>query len=179
MTEPFSWPAPIRAGHWLLAATTGIAWFNRHASGSWHEGFGYAVLFIVLCRVVAGLRMPAPYAFRSFLTTPLVAMTYARTLIGGAVARHRGHNPLGGWMVVTLLTLLGVVCLSGWMYTTDRFWGIEWVGNLHAWSSDILLVCIALHISGVLFSSWRENQNLIATMIRGRKTTSDRPPRHQ
>lgn len=117
---------------------------------------------------MAGVVLGPPWAFRTFVVGPASTLAYLRMLPSSRHVVHRGHNPLGAWMVVTLLCLLCVVSFTGWLYTTDRFWGVEWVGNLHAVTSDVLLACIALHIGGVLFTSWHEGRNLIAAMLPGR-----------
>jgi cytochrome b len=34
-------------------------------------------------------------------------------------------------MIVALLAMVAGICLTGWLYTTDAYWGVEWVGKLH------------------------------------------------
>ena len=67
-----------------------------------------------------------------------------------------------------LITLLGIGG-TGWLYTTDRFWGVGWVEELHEKLTYVLFGLTAPHISGVLFSSLRHRENLVAAMIHGRK----------
>jgi cytochrome b len=47
------------------------------------------------------------------------------------------------------------------------------VGNLHTWLTDLLLVLVALHLAGVIYSSRRHGENLIAAMLHGKKRESD------
>ncbi len=72
-------------------------------------------------------------------------------------------------MIVLLLIVIALVGLSGWLYTTDRYWGVEWVGELHGALADALLVLIALHMGGVALASYRYRENLVAAMLHGRK----------
>ena len=61
---------------------------------------------------------------------------------------------------------------SGWLYTTDAYWGVERVERLHALLAllaDLLLVLAGLHVAGVLFTSARQRENLVAAMVHGRK----------
>src|SRR5687767_13127339 len=58
-------------------------------------------------------------------------------------------------MVVLLLTMVALVGVTGWLYTTGRFWGVAWVEELHETLSDILFGFVALHILGVVFTSFR------------------------
>lgn len=153
MPEQFTWPLAVRVGHWLLVISTAISWLTRHTPGGWHEWFGYALLAIVAWRTAAGIFAGPPFAFRSFVVSPENTLQYIAALRAGNTAPSRGHNPLGAWILVTLLTLLIIVCFTGWLYTTDRFWGVEWVETLHSVCSDILLAGVGFHVSGVLFAS--------------------------
>lgn len=72
-------------------------------------------------------------------------------------------------MVLFLLGLLATVALTGWMQTTDTYWGVEWVEETHEVLVNILLIAIALHIAGVAHASWRHRENLPLAMITGWK----------
>jgi len=94
-------------------------------------------------------------------------------MLAGREARFIGHNPLGGWMVVALLTMVALVGITGWLYTTDRFWGVPWVEEIHETLSDIFFLFVALHILGVIFTSVRHRENLPGSMLHGRKRGED------
>jgi cytochrome b len=76
-------------------------------------------------------------------------------------------------MIVALLVTLTVVCFSGWLYTTDTYWGIDWVIQVHDISTTVLLCLVALHVGGVIFTSIRHKENLLAAMLHGRKRDAD------
>ena len=40
-------------------------------------------------------------------------------------------QPLGALMIYNLILSLLVLCLSGYLMTTDMFWGTEWTEELH------------------------------------------------
>ena len=147
------WDPLVRIGHWFLVASVAAAWFTREGYGVWHERIGYAALAIVFMRVVWGFAGPH----------------YARRVVTASEPRHLGHNPLGGWMIVLLLVVIALVGLSGWLYTTDQYWGVEWVGQLHEALTNALLALVALHVGGVALASYRHRENLVAAMLHGRK----------
>ncbi len=72
-------------------------------------------------------------------------------------------------MVVALLAMVALVGFTGWLYTTDRFWGIAWVEELHSTLSDLMFAFVALHVLGVVFTSVRHRENLPGSMLHGRK----------
>jgi cytochrome b len=85
-------------------------------------------------------------------------LCYARQTLRRQERRYLGHNPLGAWMIVALIVTLLVISVSGWLYMTDRFWGVAWVEMIHGKATDVLLVLVALHVSGVLYASWRHRE---------------------
>ncbi|MGE0581396.1 MAG: cytochrome b/b6 domain-containing protein [Steroidobacteraceae bacterium] len=163
------WDPLVRIGHWMLVLGIAIAWFTRAGRGAWHEWIGYAVLAVIVARVAWGWLGTAHARFAAFVCSPAVTLRYGRLVLAGREPRHVGHNPLGGWMIIALLVAAALAGFSGWLYTTDRFWGIEWVETLHATLADALLLLVAAHVAGVAFSSWRHRENLVAAMFHGRK----------
>jgi len=163
------WDWVVRLGHWLLAATIAGAWFTREGGGRLHEIIGYGSLAVVAVRLLWGFTGSGHARFADFIRGPRATLRYASLVLGAREPRYLGHNPLGAWMIVTLLALVTATGLSGWLYTTDRYWGVEWVERLHSTLSDVLLVGIALHVLGVLYASHRHRERLIAANIHGRK----------
>ena len=68
---------------------------------------------------------------------------------------------------------LQIAGATGWLYTTDRFWGVAWVEELHETLSNVLFGFVALHILGVVLTSIRHRENLPASMLHGRKREQD------
>jgi cytochrome b len=53
--------------------------------------------------------------------------------------------------------------------TTDMFWGVEWVEDVHKLVVYGTLGLIALHVGGVIFASFEHRENLVRSMVTGRK----------
>jgi len=163
------WDPVVRLGHWGLVILVALAWSTRHGGGLWHEWCGHAAGAIVALRLLWGWVGP-PYArFAQFLRSPATTARYAMLVLARKEPRHLGHNPLGGWMVVLLLAAVALTVATGWLYTTDEFWGVPWVEALHGASSDAVLALATVHLAGVLITSVRHRENLVAAMIHGRK----------
>jgi cytochrome b len=163
------WDPLVRLGHWALVAGIAVAWLTREGARGLHEQIGYVVLAIVAVRLLWGFSGTQYARFAQFVRSPATTWAYARQVLADREPRHLGHNPLGGWMTVVLLAMIALVALSGWLYTTDAFWGVKWVADLHQALSDLLLIFIAVHVAGVLFTSYRQRENLVAAMLHGRK----------
>ncbi len=155
--------------HWSLVVCVFMAWWWRHSNGPWHERFGYAALAIAGARLVWGWAGRGYARFGQFVRAPRITWAYARAVAAGQAPRYLGHNPLGGWMVVALLTCIGLLGCTGWLYNTDRFWGYAWLANLHAGLGWGLCALVGLHLAGVVFTSWRHRESLVTAMLTGRK----------
>jgi len=163
------WDPLVRIGHWLLVVGVAAAWITRTGGHELHEALGYAALAIVVLRVLWGFTGPRHARFSEFVRSPAATLDYAKLLLAAREPRYVGHNPLGGWMTVVLLLVITAVGVSGWVYTTDAYWGVKWVADLHEALSDVLLALIALHLAGVALASYRHRENLVAAMLHGRK----------
>jgi cytochrome b len=167
------WDPLVRLLHWSLVGTFAASWLTRHSAGAVHEWLGYAVLGIVVVRLAWGFLGGRYARFAQFIRSPLATLRYARALAGRRQPRYLGHNPLGAWMIAALiLTTLGI-CISGWLYTTDRYWGVEWVETVHRWLTHFGLALVALHLTGVAATSLHDRENLVASMIHGRKRAAE------
>ncbi len=163
------WDALVRVLHLMFIAGVAAAWFTRHASGPWHEWIGYAVMAALALRLLWGFVGPGSARFARFVRSPAATLQYVQGLASGHAPRFVGHNPLGAWMIVALLLLLATISFTGWLSTTDRYWGIAWVMNLHLWATWALLALVPLHVAGAIHASLKHRENLIAAMIHGRK----------
>ena len=159
----------MRLLHWMLVAAVAAAWLTSSRIGPAHEYFGLATAAIVLARLAWGFTGNRHARFAQFVRPAAPVLRYLREVLGGRAARHLGHNPLGGWMVVALLSCVGWLALTGWVATTDLLWGYAWPVQLHAALAWLLAGLIALHIAGVLFTSWHQRENLVAAMVTGDK----------
>lgn len=162
------WDLFVRVFHWGTVALFATAFLS--SDDKWlHEPVGYALLALVLARIVWGFSGGRYARFASFVASPAGVLRYLRLLRAGTAPRHLGHNPAGGAMIVLLLAMLIVVAGSGWMTETDRWFGVPWVDHLHHLSAHLLLVLVGIHVLGVVVSSVLHRENLVRAMITGRK----------
>jgi len=175
------WDRPVRLMHWALAASVATAWLTRSDLGVLHEVHeiaGYAAAALVAARTAWGWTGSRHARFASFVRAPAATWRYARDVLAGRAQRFVGHNPLGGWMVLALLACTAALGLTGWLYTTDLFWGYGWLAALHSGLGWTLLGLVALHVAGVAFTSWQHRENLVAAMFTGRKAPPAEPGDH-
>ncbi|MEO5757580.1 MAG: cytochrome b/b6 domain-containing protein, partial [Mesorhizobium sp.] len=98
---------------------------------------------------------------------------YLSAILSGREARYIGHNPAGGAMVIVLIAAIGSTALTGWLMTTDAYFGVSWVEAAHSLAAHGLLLLVFLHLGGVALASFRHRENLIWAMITGRKRKAE------
>jgi len=163
------WDPIVRIFHWSLVLSFAAAWFTPRASENLHQWAGYAAASLILMRLLWGV-LGTPYArFTQFVRHPAAVVRYLLAILGGHEARHIGHNPAGGAMVLALMAAMSATALTGWMMTTAAYYGEEWAEAAHSLSAHGLLLLVVLHIGGVALASLRHRENLVASMITGRK----------
>ena len=167
------WDRLVRILHWTLIATIGVAWIATERSVEWHERIGYLAGVLVTIRIVWGFIGRRHARFADFVRSPMTVSRYALAVMRHREVRFIGHNPLGGWMVVALIVCVVAIVVTGWLFTTDRFWGEPWLSDLHSILAWTLVWLVVLHVAGVLFTSLRHRENLVRAMIDGRKRAAE------
>ena len=165
------WDVLVRLLHWSLIAAVAAAWLSTLGWGfvRLHEPAGYIALGIVVARIVWGFVGSRYARFTQFVRGPRATLRYWAQVRGQREPRYIGHNPLGGWMVLALLACVTALGITGWLYTTDTFWGEAWLDNLHQALAWLLLGLAAAHVAGVVFTSLRHRENLVHAMVVGSK----------
>jgi cytochrome b len=178
------WDLPLRAFHWLFAASILASWGTAKAGFTWmqwHIRLGYWMMGLIIFRVVWGLVGPRHARFGSFLRGPKSILRYGRGLVGrGEPVEVVGHNPLGGVMVIIMLLLVTFQVSTGLFATDDIAWTgpfnpsvsnatAEYLTGLHHWNFNLIWAAIALHVGAIAFYAFVKRQNLVPAMLHGRK----------
>lgn len=163
------WDLFVRLVHWSLVLSFAVAWVT---GGRWddpHLAAGYAIVTLVSMGIVWGFVGPQHARFASFVVAPAIVIRFLLQTLTLRAPRHIGHNPAGGAMVLALLATLLVVCASGAIMTTDIFRASELIEDVHEAASTFALIRVGLLVAGVAFASVEHGENLVRSMITGRK----------
>lgn len=163
------WDPFVRIFHWSLVALFILAFVTGDEIERLHVAAGYMIAALVVLRIVWGLVGPHHARFRGFVRLPAETFDYMSKAARGRAPRYIGHNPAGGLMTIVLLGMIVAIAGSGFLMTTDAFWGAKWVETLHKGLVYTTLGLIALHVAGVIATSVSHRENLVKAMITGRK----------
>ena len=177
------WDLPVRLTHWAVVVVFALMWWTGKTDRlELHRLAGYALLALVLFRLLWGVAGSDTARFAGFVRGPLTVARYAWRLATGRVQTFvAGHNPMGGWSVVALLALL-TLCIGTGLFAEDTD-GVAsgplasrasydvtsaaatWHGRLF----DGLLVLAALHLGAIAFYAVVKRDDLVSPMVRGSK----------
>ena len=181
--ETAVWDLPVRLFHWTLVASLVIAWSTAHAGLSWmtyHLWTGYAILTLILFRLLWGVFGSRHARFGDFVAKPVAAWRYARRLASGQHAFYLGHNPLGGYMVILLLLLILIQVVTG-LFASDEIMVSgplaesvsahisRLLTSIHKVNVNILIGAASMHVGAIGYYRWRFGENLVRAMVTGRK----------
>lgn len=163
------WDPFVRLFHWLLVLLFLIAYATGDEIEKVHIAVGYVIVGLIAARVVWGFIGSHHARFSNFIKPPRKVLTYLREEILLKAPRHIGHNPAAAAMIMTLLAMLAATCLTGYMMTTSAYCKTKWVEEVHEALAGITVGFAVVHILGVLFASFMHRENLILSMITGKK----------
>lgn len=178
------WDLPTRLFHWSLVLLVSINLFLISPRGGTatviHFVAGYAIAGLLLFRLLWGFVGSPHSRFADFLRPWSVVRPYVERLARLSPPHSVGHNPLGGWMIAAMLaTLIGMV-VTGLFAAGRRAAGpfaalipstaSHLVGELHQLIANLMIGLVILHLAGILGDWLLTRDNLIKSMITGRKS---------
>jgi cytochrome b len=163
------WDLPTRLFHWSLVASFAIAFLTAESEKlrDIHVVAGYTLAGLIVFRLLWGFVGGGYSRFAEFLPTPHKLVGYIKSLLNGTPQHYVGHNPAGAVAIFLLLGFGMVAAASGWAAYEDI--GGNFMEELHEGASNGMMAIVAIHIAGVIVSSWLHQENLVLAMITGWK----------
>jgi cytochrome b len=180
------WDLPTRLFHWALAALVVCSFVTVKLGGfwmDWHMRSGYAILALVLFRVLWGFAGSRYALFSSFVRRPADVIGYLR----GQVEHGAGHSPLAAVSVLALLGALLVQAGTGLFSNDGNFTegplarlvssaAGERLSTVHRFGEWALYALVGLHIAAIAYYTTFRRVALVRPMITGDRFDVDAPP---
>lgn len=176
------WDLPTRGFHVLLAlCVAGLIATGEIGLMQLHFWLGYAVLTLVLFRLVWGFVGGHWSRFINFVPTPAKLRAYIQAVRTQQAPHSIGHNPLGALSVIGMLCVLLIQVFSGFFSDDEiantgpwtAFIPADWVEMATEYHSEvgklILILLIVLHVGTVLYYKRIKNDDLLTPMLTGDK----------
>ena len=144
------WDLPTRLFHWTLAAlVTGSFVSVKLGNMVWHGRLGYAVLALLLFRLVWGFAGGGYSRFSAFVRGPGSVMAYLRVQASSGLFTNDDiafEGPLSHRVSGALSSLL-----TTW----------------HRLNENILIALVVVHVAAIVYYRLRLKQDLIGPMLTG------------
>jgi cytochrome b len=180
-----AWDGPTRIFKWLLVLLVIDGWVsNRYGADfpPWHKWNGYAVLVLILFRLLWGFAGGSTARFTAFVAGPVAGLRYIRALVTGRSRKYLGHNPLGGWMILALLAIVAAQAMTG-LFSADEdrvvIEGplahtvtdatVDFAAHWHHLIFQGIEILAVLHIAANLIYTFVKQDPLISAMVTGGK----------
>jgi cytochrome b len=173
------WDLPTRLFHWALAGLVTASWLSGQFGGqpwlAWHFRFGYAILTLLVFRMLWGFAGDRYARFSSFIPSWRAAVAHVRS-----PRLTAGHNPLGSFSVYALLLVAGVQVMTGLHASDGDFtegpWAIlaseatvKLLSGIHRINRWILLALVAVHLVAIAWNTVTRHDGLVRAMFSGDK----------
>lgn len=169
------WDLSTRVYHWTQAGLFIALMASGFSGNGPHIQLGLAMTTLVVWRLIWGFVGSETSRFQQFLRSPITVFRY---LVGKERAKP-GHNPAGGWMVITLISALLIQCISGLamagmldglpyadIWLTDGLFSL--LESAHIVLVRLLPVLVSLHVIAILFYKLRAKP-LTWAMVTGKQ----------
>jgi cytochrome b len=183
-----AWDWPTRAFHWTLVFCVASAWASFRFADRigdptlvWHRWNGYALLILIVFRLIWGFVGSSTSRFSAFVTWPWNAARYGLDMLRGQKRAFLGHNPLGAWMILALLAVVGLQGILG-LFSLEHNELVagplkrliahetsEKVTKWHVWFFNVILMLAAVHITANALYGLVKKDPLIRAMVTGVK----------
>lgn len=172
------WDLPTRMFHWLIVLVVGFSWYSAEAGMmEWHYRSGLAAVGLLTFRVIWGFAGGSTARFSQFIKSPQGALSSLRN--PAPLPISAGHNPLGGYSVLAMLSALLLQVVSGLLAVDID--GLESgplsylisfdqgrvAAEIHEVAFAAVQVLVLLHIIAIAYYRIR-GRRLLVPMITGR-----------
>ncbi|MEJ6121499.1 cytochrome b/b6 domain-containing protein [Vibrio sp. 2-Bac 85] len=174
------WDFSTRFFHWaMVLLLVGLWWTAENGEMQWHQICAYLLMTLILFRLIWGFWGSETALFKQFIVSPKQVISYT---LKEPKPKTLGHNPLGGYMVVVLLSLIALQLGTG-LFATDEIFTegplvslvssdtANWLTWVHKNNFNIIIAMAAVHILAVVVHLLK-GENLINAMFTGYKELS-------
>lgn len=178
------WDLPLRLFHWFLAlfiTTSIITGLEGGNAMQYHYWSGYAILALLVFRLLWGFVGGHHARFTSFMRHPGTILAYVRGRLADDSWHEVGHNPLGSLSVLALLLAAALQVGSG-LFANDQIFNAGPLANDVSDRTSAILTfyhttigqpliygLVGLHLAAILYYGLVRRKNLVAPMITGDK----------
>ncbi len=179
------WDVPTRLFHWSLVCSVAVGFYlgeyRNFSTIDLHFYAGYVTAGLLAFRILWGFIGSEPSRLKNLFPSPKRLFSYVLTVKTRRPSGIAGHNPLGAFSVVAMMTALIVQITTGLFAEDDGLFAegpfSEYISDssvltmtsIHYLCSRVILGLVIIHIIAILFYWIWKRENLILPMLSGWK----------
>ena len=182
------WSIYTRLFHIILIILVTTAYITIEAENNIinHVLIGYVVAILVLFRIFWGFIGVRCSRHKDLIEKVPGIIIYYKELFSKNKEEYKGHNPASSLYILLIMTMLILITISGALLfgiqeSSGLFAGLnskysDWmlfIGTVHKLSTTVLLALIIGHVTGVVLNLILNGNEVIMSMITGRKNGTD------
>ena len=171
------WDLPTRLFHWALVVLVCFSVVTVKIGGlwmDWHMRSGYAILALVLFRILWGFAGSRYARFSSFVRRPAEVVGY----LSGRIEHGAGHSPLAAFSVLAMLAVLIVQASIGLFSNDGNFTegplarlvssaASERLSTVHRLGEWAIYALVGLHVLAIAYYTTFRKIALVRPMVTG------------
>jgi cytochrome b len=150
---------------------------------AWHERCGYAIITLMIFRILWGLWGSQTARFSDFVRSPLAVLRYLK----GQASTTPGHNPLGALSVLAMIAVVLLQGLTGLIIDDEiatrgpladkvpNAW-VSMATTLHRINEKVIYLLVFMHLGAIVYHR-KKGHRLLPAMWHGRASSSHPQPR--
>lgn len=186
MEKSYIWTLATRVFHWLLALFILLSFITSDIDDflNYHVIVGYAVLILIFYRIVWGIIGPKFSQFKDFPLSKKNVKEFLSNMFNSE-QKYVGHNPMASYVMISMFLIIFLIILTGAIafgieegkgifssFKTGILGKNELFEDIHEILSNLLIVLIVAHLSGVLFDKiFHKKHETLKSIFSGYKKT--------
>ena len=162
----YVWDPLVRIIHGAMTLALLAAYFSSQHAPALHRWSGYALAFLVISRLLWGLVGSLSAHPGEYVHTRATIAQHLKDILASRDKRCLGHSPVGGALHILMLTFLCCTVMSGAGLSLSAH---PFLSGIHTFLAEGTAALVLLHLAAVLIRSLRHRENLIASILHGRK----------
>lgn len=174
------WDMYVRLYHWLqLGLIAGCWWTAENSEMELHVAMASVLIGLWISRLFWGFAGSETARFCRFVKGPGQTLAFAKAMLSGQAKPVAGHNPMGAWMIMALLLVIGIQGLTG-LFSSDEIFTdgplvayassetAELMTQIHELNFNLLMALASVHVLAVAVYSLK-GEKLLPAMFTGKR----------
>uniref|UniRef100_UPI00404791F2 cytochrome b/b6 domain-containing protein n=1 Tax=Aliarcobacter sp. TaxID=2321116 RepID=UPI00404791F2 len=188
MNKSYVWSIPTRVFHALFVLFILLAYLSAQEDRwlNYHAIIGYAVLILLIFRIIWGIIGPKHSLFKDFPIGKKNTKEFLNNIFEEK-QKYIGHNPLASYVMIAMFIVCLLAIITGvfafgiqegkgiFSFLNNSFFKkMEIFEGLHEFLSSLFIALIIAHIAGILTDRLlHKKQETLKSIVTGYKVTSE------